>query len=64
MAEEISVYVDEKLHCALKTAAFNTLHGLDRKTMAASMDVIRESQEGYLLNEELLEMCKVGGAAD
>ena len=45
MAEKISVYVDEKLHRALK---------------AAAMDSVRESQEEYFSREELLEMRKDG----
>lgn len=75
MAEKISVYVDEKLHRALKAeaaqrgkslsqfmidAAVNALHAPDRKKLAAAMDTIREAQEEYLSTEELLEMRKEG----
>jgi len=75
MAEKISVYVDEKLHRALKAAAVqrgkslsqfmvdaavNTLHAPDRKTLASSMDAVRESQEEYFSREELLEIRKDG----
>ncbi len=75
MAEKISVYVDEKLHRTLKAAAVErgkslsqfmidaaiyTLHAPDRKTLAASMDSVRESQEEYFSRKELLEMRKDG----
>ena len=75
MAEKISVYVDEMLHRALKTAAaqrgkslsqfmvdaaVHALHAPDRKKLAAAMDDVRESQEKYFSREELLEMRKEG----
>ena len=75
MAEKISVYVDEMLHRALKTAAaqrdkslsqfmvdaaIHALHAPDRKSLAAAMDDVRESQEKYFSREELLEMRKEG----
>lgn len=75
MAEKISVYVDEKLHRALKAeaaqrgkslsqfmidAAVNALHTPERKKLAAAMDTIREAQEEYFSAEELLEMRKDG----
>jgi hypothetical protein len=75
MAEKISVYVDEKLHRALKTAAsqkgkslsqfmieaaLHSLHAPDRKKLAVAMDSVRESQAEYYSREELLEMRKDG----
>jgi len=75
MAEIISVYVDEKLHRALKAAAVqrgkslsqfmvdaavHNLHAPHRKILAASMDSVRESLEEYFSREELLEMRKDG----
>lgn len=75
MAEKISVYVDEKLHRAFKSAAVqrgkslsqfmidaavHTLHAPDRKTVGAAMDSVRESQGVYFSREELLDMRKDG----
>lgn len=75
MAEKISVYVDEKLHRALKAAAVQrgkslsqymvdaavqTLHNTDRKTIGAYLDAVRESQKEYFSRDELLEMRKGG----
>ena len=75
MAEKISVYVDEKIHRALKTAASQrgkslsqfmidaalySLHTPDRKSLAAEMDSVRESQEEYYSREDLLKMQKDG----
>ncbi len=75
MAEKISVYVDEKLHRILKAtavqqgkslsqymvdAAVRALHAPDRKTLAAEMDTVRESQEEYFSREELLKMREDG----
>jgi len=75
MAEKISVYVDEKIHRALKTAASQrgkslsqfmidaalySLHTPDRKSLAAEMDSVRESQEEYFSREDLLKMQKDG----
>ncbi len=75
MAEKISVYVDEKLHRALKAtavqqgkslsqfmvdAAVRALHAPDRKELAAAMDTVRESQEEYFSREELLKMREDG----
>ncbi len=75
MAEKISVYVDEKLHRALKAtavhqgktlsqfmvdAAVRALHAPDRKALAAAMDTVRESQEEYFSREELLKMRENG----
>ena len=75
MAEKISVYVDEKLHRALKTAASQrgkslsqfmidaalyALHTPDRGKLAAVMDSVREAQEEYFSTEELLKMRKDG----
>jgi len=75
MAEKISVYVDEKLHRALKSAASQrgkslsqfmidaalyALHTPDRGKLAAAMDSVREAQEEYFSTEELLKMRKEG----
>jgi hypothetical protein len=75
MAEKISVYVDEKLHCVLKAAAaqrgkslsqymidaaLQTLYTPDRKALGAAMDLVRESQEEYFSRDEILEMRKGG----
>ncbi len=75
MAEKISVYLDEKLHRALKAAAvqqgkslsqfmvdaaIRALHAPDRKVLAAAMDAVRESQEEYFSKEELLKMREGG----
>lgn len=75
MAEKISVYVDEKLHCVLKTAAaqrgkslsqymidaaLQALYMPDRKALGAAMDLVRESQEEYFSRDEILEMRKGG----
>ncbi len=75
MAEKISVYVDEKLHRALKAtavqqgkslsqfmvdAAVRALHAPDRKVLAAEMDTVRESQEEYFSREELFKMREDG----
>jgi len=75
MAEKISVYVDEKLHRALKAtavqqgkslsqfmvdAAIRALHAPDRKALASAMDAFRESQEEYFSRKELLEMREDG----
>ena len=75
MAEKISVYVDEKLHRALKAtavqqgkslsqfmvdAAVRALHTPDRKALAFAMDAVRESQEEYFSKKELLEMREDG----
>ncbi len=75
MAEKISVYVDEKQHRLLKAAAaqrgktlsqymvdaaMQTLFIPGRKTVAADMDTLRESQEEYFTREELLEMRNEG----
>jgi len=75
MAEKISVYVDEKLHRALKVtaaqqgkslsqfmvdAAVRALNVPDRKSLASAMDVVRESQEEYFSRKELLEMREDG----
>jgi len=75
MAEKISVYVDEKLHRALKAtavqqgkslsqfmvdAAVRALHAPDRVVLAAEMDTVRESQEEYFSRDELLKMRENG----
>jgi len=75
MAEKISVYVDEKLHRALKAkavqqgkslsqfmvdAAVRALYAPDRKELAAEMDTVRKSQEDYFSREELLNMREDG----
>lgn len=75
MAEKISVYVDEKLHRTLKSAAVAegkslsqfmvdaavlSLYSPDRKKISSVMDSIRESQEGYYSSKELQEMRKDG----
>ena len=75
MAEKISVYVDEKLHRTLKSAAvirgkslsqfmvdaaIRSLNIPDRETVGAKMDMIRESQEAYFSREELLKMRNEG----
>ncbi len=75
MAEKISVYVDEKLHRAFKSAAANegkslsqfmvdaavrSLYAPDRKKISAVMDSIRESQVGYYSSKELQKMRKDG----
>lgn len=75
MAEKISVYVDEKLHRAIKAtavqqgkslsqfmvdAAVHAMHAPDRKKLAAAMDTVRESQEEYFSREELLKMREDG----
>ncbi len=75
MAEKISVYVDEKLHRALKVtaaqqgkslsefmvdAAVRALNIPDRKALASAMDVVRESQEEYFSRKEFLEMREDG----
>ncbi len=75
MAEKNSVYVDEKLHRALKVtaakqgkslsqfmvdAAVRALNVPDRKSLASAMDVVRESQEEYFSRKELLEMREDG----